>query len=568
MTEPSGRPRGRPRKERPPRPSREEKFARAFLCDPDRFAVALIDAMLKLERGTARACVRVVAAVTKRQETTLRAKQRRCRSAAERQWREQAAAALASALQERFLEAAEIVLAEAAIAPAGGLTADGWRYIELRPPVTENDDEPASAPVPPAKSNPKLARRRELGHRFPCTLQHLRELVHQDARGGALVLRKEGTALPWKCPRNDRQFFGREDIKRKGALRWILALPLPKFNPPSPPAGDITECPTISRKEFPEEYKAKRLKGGVGADVISLRGPLSDQAIASMTSRIAQETQITLRLEPWPMCALSRESIATNAWPALIGSDRAKPEWHALFGAVVVRWIEAQIPLAVGSRDYDAWIAEVARAVARDGSGFAKVDRWILSVAKRIARLWGLPMPMRVGGVVRVHHVEITDLTQQGLLGLLGAKRTYDPRHGHVLHSYIVKFVTAKIWELLRLSSSDLTVPKNYAAYRDYVDSGTFPHRIHLDENPSEEGQDGKSDNCSFHEMVADPDAASPSARAEFLSAWESLDNREQEALRLLASHLSAEQIAARMKISERTVYRILEGARSKIVGD
>jgi RNA polymerase sigma factor (sigma-70 family) len=93
------------------------------------------------------------------------------------------------------------------------------------------------------------ARRRELGLRFPITTKELRSLVRQDNRGGALVLRKEGVGLPWKHPKGgsfigaDTSFFAyAKDVCRDGPMRWILTFPLPtKFDPPSPPAGVITE---------------------------------------------------------------------------------------------------------------------------------------------------------------------------------------------------------------------------------------------------------------------------------------------------------------------------------------
>jgi hypothetical protein len=117
----TGRPVGRPRKPQPPPPSREQKLARKFLRDADRYAVALLDAMLALEVGSQRACAMGVAAwqvgiegdpprvsndglvvanwerrrtrtgslaaTLRGRESTLRAKQRRTGSAEERAWR-------------------------------------------------------------------------------------------------------------------------------------------------------------------------------------------------------------------------------------------------------------------------------------------------------------------------------------------------------------------------------------------------------------------------------------------------------------------------------------------------
>jgi hypothetical protein len=60
-TKPTGRPVGRPRKPRPPRRPRVGRPAQPFLEDPDRYAIALLDAMLALEMGSARACAMGVA---------------------------------------------------------------------------------------------------------------------------------------------------------------------------------------------------------------------------------------------------------------------------------------------------------------------------------------------------------------------------------------------------------------------------------------------------------------------------------------------------------------------------
>lgn len=137
VTTPTGRRVGRPRKPRPPPPSREQKLARKFLHDPDRFGVALLDAMLALEMGSERACATATAAiligiegepprlsaehpgliitnweryVTRKGATsgtlegrasTLRVKQNRYRSTAEMTWRRNMASALKLAIGAR-----------------------------------------------------------------------------------------------------------------------------------------------------------------------------------------------------------------------------------------------------------------------------------------------------------------------------------------------------------------------------------------------------------------------------------------------------------------------------------
>jgi RNA polymerase sigma factor (sigma-70 family) len=613
--------RGRPRKERPPKPSREERHARKFLRDPDRLAVVLVDALLKLERGTARACVRVVAAVTKRNEATLRAKQsRRCRSADERHWREQYAELLASAIRDRFLEAAEIVPAGADFAAGGGLKAEGWHHIERRPDV--EDEEPESAPARPAKSNPELARRRELGRRFPCTLQHLRDLVQQyyDTHGGAVfVLREEGTALPWRYPQNDRHWFAHaKEVRRhrrpipalggaevrvpvgppSGARyddqlralhaketrvasgkRWVLTFPIPKFNPPSPPAGVITKIPPWKtgdgwhivdvRPSAPAhrivpvfgpyralDETATRHISGIARRNDCRDGPLGGTTRGGAWSLRPRAVVEILHFESWGMCTtrpVRQAPPRDHQWLTM------RYGWNSLaFAEDVAREVEGRL-VGHGSRENDEWIATVERGLSRGSA-----NEWIKRIAKRIARTWGLPLPWWVNGTKYMQHVDIDDLKQQGWLGLLETKRTYDPSHGPVSKSYVVKFIEAEIWELLRLSSSAMSVPKNFKAYRDYLDSGKFPRLVHLDEVPDARDQDPDDSVDSLHEKVAGPDAVPTSALAERTSAWDHLDAREREVVQLRA-RLSAKQVAVRMHIDKATVHRILAGAIEKL---
>ena len=55
VTKPTGRPRGRPRKPRPP-PRPAHRPRQEFRDDPDRYAIALLDAILALEMGSERTC--------------------------------------------------------------------------------------------------------------------------------------------------------------------------------------------------------------------------------------------------------------------------------------------------------------------------------------------------------------------------------------------------------------------------------------------------------------------------------------------------------------------------------
>lgn len=134
----TGRPVGRPRKERPPPLSAEQKRAQRFLKDPDRFPAVLLEALNALEMGRsqrARALAiaaqlvgvegesprlsaehpgfvvtnweqyatrkGVIAATLEGRAHTLQKKQRRYRSAAEQTWRKNMARALMLSLTAR-----------------------------------------------------------------------------------------------------------------------------------------------------------------------------------------------------------------------------------------------------------------------------------------------------------------------------------------------------------------------------------------------------------------------------------------------------------------------------------
>lgn len=59
VTKPTGRPRGRPPKARPPPSTVRRKVGRpplALVADPDRYAIGLLDGMLALRRGSERDC--------------------------------------------------------------------------------------------------------------------------------------------------------------------------------------------------------------------------------------------------------------------------------------------------------------------------------------------------------------------------------------------------------------------------------------------------------------------------------------------------------------------------------
>ena len=141
----TGRPVGRPRKARQ---TRAQKREQKFLSDPDRFAVALLDAMLALEMGSERACALLVATMlvgveakpsqicaerpwlsldewwlnrTRKgprsgtlegRSATLRIKRARIRSLAEKVWRVNMASAIMLAITTRDRSAAAPLLFE------------------------------------------------------------------------------------------------------------------------------------------------------------------------------------------------------------------------------------------------------------------------------------------------------------------------------------------------------------------------------------------------------------------------------------------------------------------------
>lgn len=122
----TGRPVGRPRKPRPPRRAHAGRPPQNFVRDdPDRYAVALDDALLAFELASERACASALAAqllavLKTRKPTpttgleglavTLRSKQRRCRSAEEGHWRAVMASCFMLVLGARNQEAVRLVI--------------------------------------------------------------------------------------------------------------------------------------------------------------------------------------------------------------------------------------------------------------------------------------------------------------------------------------------------------------------------------------------------------------------------------------------------------------------------
>jgi hypothetical protein len=157
VSKPTGRPRGRPRKPRPPRRPKAGRPLLDFRNDPDRYAVALLDAMLALEMGPERWCSGGVAGWmcgieffgpfklkklkkypghiaaswprNRRRDnagtldgkaTTLRIKQRRCRNIAEAVWRKVMAGAFMLVIGARDQEAIRPIILQRATAVGEG----------------------------------------------------------------------------------------------------------------------------------------------------------------------------------------------------------------------------------------------------------------------------------------------------------------------------------------------------------------------------------------------------------------------------------------------------------------
>jgi hypothetical protein len=176
VSKPTGRPRGRPRKPRPPRRPRVGPPRLDFYNDPDRYAVALLDAMLALEMGPERWCSEGVAGWmcgieffgpfklkklkkypghiaaswprNRRRDNagtldgkaaTLRIKQRRCRSIAEAVWRKTMASAFMLVLGGRDREAVKPVILQRAAAVGEGEFAKRvmWPMVDAKSSLPE-----------------------------------------------------------------------------------------------------------------------------------------------------------------------------------------------------------------------------------------------------------------------------------------------------------------------------------------------------------------------------------------------------------------------------------------------
>jgi RNA polymerase sigma factor (sigma-70 family) len=136
----------------------------------------------------------------------------------------------------------------------------------------------------PGKS---LARRRELGHQHPISCKDLIAIIWRDHRSHGLVMRKDGVAWAKGVQRTPHS---PAPVERR--WRYVLGAPdraLLKFDPPSPPAGDIPECPTMSRKKFPKLYQSGRYgEGAKTVLVYGARGPLGDPVWVSTQRRMVK----------------------------------------------------------------------------------------------------------------------------------------------------------------------------------------------------------------------------------------------------------------------------------------
>jgi hypothetical protein len=133
-----------------------------------------------------------------------------------------------------------------------------------------------------SRSGKSLARRRELGHQHPISRKDLIAIVWRDHRSHGLVRRKEGVAWAKGFQRTPHS-----PAPVDGPWRYVLGTPdrgLLKFDPPSPPAGDIPDCPTIARKKFPKFYVSKRY-GERESKTILVYGSRGDRIIEPPVER-------------------------------------------------------------------------------------------------------------------------------------------------------------------------------------------------------------------------------------------------------------------------------------------
>jgi hypothetical protein len=278
--------------------------------------------------------------------------------------------------------------------------------------------------------------------------------VRQDNRGGALVLRKEGVGLPWKHPKGgsfigaDTSFFAyAEDVCRDGPVRWILTFPLPtKFDPPSPPAGVITKVPTISRTEFPGEYKTERpriagtevipIYGHHGGRIIVPRERKSPQFIDGAPRwkpgphKLAQppeyaqrphlwrvrlpvvdtETVYILHFESWPMCLHHR------ALAAGIRGDGFVMLTRGVYDFPVIKrrpWFVYWQP----PWDHHHHLSSGNPGSSVGGPREEQHEGWIVAIARKIARRWGVPPTtiINVNGKERIKANCVEDMGPGGL---------------------------------------------------------------------------------------------------------------------------------------------------------
>jgi DNA-directed RNA polymerase specialized sigma24 family protein len=319
---------------------------------------------------------------------------------------------------------------------------------------------------------------------------------------------------------------------------------LPKFNPPSPPAGDIIKCPGIDRDEFPEQYKPERAPWPKGPEIVLVRGSWRPKVRPSSKP----ERVVVLRFEPWQMCVPERTSfdfpIIHRRWlfdrPAvftLSARRKAEMQWRWAGQTVFFRLIywRRVIPHA----------PEHTRPFPRPLEGGPRepqYEDWIRRIARKISRWWG----------VRVNGWDIyNELVQTAGMGFIEARPRYDPAKGE-MRAFAGVAASRACWQFLRGGSSITSVPKNLEDYRRNQESGGFWRPVYLDEENHHELVSGTHDEPTLWEVRI------LAGGTEAAEAWAEhvLDGRLLQVLLGLLHERTHAQLAGDLGISSRTVYR------------
>jgi RNA polymerase sigma factor (sigma-70 family) len=340
-----------------------------------------------------------------------------------------------------------------------------------------------------------------------------------------------------------------------------------------------------------EEPLIERLGSRVLGRAATRHPPSPPKRIPGIASRINYcdpalgsdpEVVESLHFEPWPMCLHHR------ALAAGIRGDGFVMLTRGVYDFPVIKrrpWFVYWQPPS-----WDHHHREFRARLAVGGPREEQHEGWIVAIARKIARRWGVPPTtiINVNGKERIKANCVEDLVQEGWIGLIAAKRNYDSKTAP-FKNYAAKFVAGAMWQFLRWNSSLLTVPKNYRDYQRYQESGAFRRMIHLDAEVEPEA-DGES--IPLHELVAagtshirhgprgarsyyPPEVPAEPSLVQILMDAGGIENVEALARRLLQGRerdvlllrlrYKAEQVASQLGIGLATVYRDLTSAATKI---